>query len=97
MRRAFIALLLTLPLCAGGIAKDKQLHLAAGFLVGGTVTWIAEANGSKYPELWGSFASTLVGAVKEFIDRRRPGNHWDGRDLAHTAGAGIAVSYSFRF
>lgn len=97
MRRALIALLLTLPLCAGGIAKDKQLHLAAGVLIGGTVTWIAKENDVKYPELWGSFASILAGALKEAADRRHAGNHWDGRDWAHTAGAGVVVSFSFRF
>lgn len=97
MRRAFLALLLTLPLCAGGVAKDKQLHLAAGALIGGTVTFIAEKNGSKHPELWGIGAALLAGALKEAADRRHAGNRWDGRDLAHTAGAGIVVSYSFKF
>lgn len=97
IKRLAALFLLALPLCAGGIQKDKQLHLAAGFLIGGGVTWIAKEQGFKYPELWGSFASILAGALKEALDRRHAGNHWDTRDLAHTAGAGIVISFSFKF
>lgn len=91
------ALLIAFPLCAGGVAKDKQLHLAAGALIGGTVTLIAEKQGSKHPELWGIGAALLAGALKEAADRRHAGNRWDGRDFAYTAGAGIVVSFSFKF
>lgn len=92
-----IPLFLTVPLIAGGLPKDKQLHIAAGVVIGGTVTWIAKEQGAKYPELWGSFASILAGALKEAVDRRSHGNRWDGNDLAYTAGAGIVVSFSFKF
>ena len=92
-----IALILTAPLCAGGIAKDKQLHLAAGALIGGTVTLIAEKQGSRHPELWGIGAALLAGALKEAADRRKEGNRWDGRDLSATAAGGIVISYTIRF
>ena len=91
------ALLIAFPLCAGGVAKDKQLHLAAGALIGGTVTLIAKEQGVKHPELWGIGFAVLAGALKEAADRRHAGNHWDGRDLSATAMGGIVVSYSFRF
>jgi len=91
------ALFLAFPLCAGGVAKDKQLHLAAGALIGGTVTLIAEKQGSKHPEIWGIGAALLAGALKEAADRRHQGNRWDGRDIAHTAAGGIVVSYTIRF
>lgn len=91
------ALFIAFPLCAGGVAKDKQLHLAAGALIGGTVTLIAEKQGSRHPELWGIGAALLAGALKEAADRRQAGNRWDGRDLAHTAAGGIVISYTVRF
>lgn len=91
------AMFLAFPLCAGGVAKDKQLHLAAGALIGGTVTLIAEKQGSRHPELWGIGAALLAGALKEAADRRHQGNHWDGRDLSATAAGGIVISYTFRF
>ena len=95
--RRLIALILAAPLCAGGIAKDKQLHIAAGMLIGGTVTLIAEKQGSRHPELWGIGAAVLAGALKEAADRRKQGNRWDGRDLSATAAGGIVISYTIRF
>jgi len=91
------ALFLAFPLCAGGVARDKQLHLAAGALIGGTVTLIAKKNDIKHPELWGIGFAVLAGALKEAADRRHAGNHWDGRDLSATAAGGIVLSYTFRF
>lgn len=92
-----ILLLTSTQLFAGGLARDKQLHLAAGALVGGAVTLIAKENGAKRPELWGSAAAILAGALKEASDRRKPHNHWDGKDFAATSVGGIVVSFSFRF
>lgn len=92
-----IPLFLTVPLIAGGLPKDKQLHIAAGVVIGGTVTLIAEKQGSKHPELWGIGAAVLAGALKEAYDRKRPHNRWDGRDLSATAAGGIVVSYTVRF
>ena len=92
-----IPLFLTVPLIAGGLPKDKQLHIAAGMVIGGTVTLIAEKQGSKHPELWGIGAALLAGALKEAADRRHQGNRWDGRDITATAAGGIVVSYTIRF
>lgn len=92
-----IPLFLTVPLVAGGLPKDKQLHIAAGMVIGGTVTLIAEKQGSKHPELWGIGAAVLAGALKEAYDRKRPHNCWDGRDLSATAAGGIVISYTIRF
>lgn len=97
MKRHIIALSIALPLCAGGIEKDKQLHFAAGFIIGGTVTLIAERMDLPYPKLWGITASALAGALKEALDRRKPGNYWNGRDLSATVAGGITVSFVIRF
>ena len=97
IRIAAAALAFTVAAQAGGLQKDKQLHLAAGAIIAGTVTLAAEKEGRKHPELWGIGAAVLVGLAKEMSDRRKPGNRFDGGDLAATAAGGIVISYSIRF
>lgn len=49
------------------IARDKQLHLGAGFLVGAWGTLIPEDKNLK-PILYGIGASVVAGAGKELVD-----------------------------
>lgn len=95
--RALIVALAMPCLLIGGIPQDKQKHLVAGALIGGTVTLIAKGQGSKHPELWGIGAALLAGALKESADRRSAGNRWDGKDVSATVAGGIVLSYSVRW
>ena len=92
-----IPILAILPLNAGGIPKDKQLHFFAGAAIAVPVYFAAKAEGRKYPELWAIGAALLAGLAKELVDRKQPGNKFDPMDLAATVAGGITITYAIRF
>lgn len=80
--------------------RDKQLHFAAGAIVGSVITYQCQKHDIKHPKLWGFLAATVIGLAKELHDRRQPGNRFDNADLAWAAAGGFAgatVTYSIRF
>jgi len=76
------------------IAKDKQLHLVAGALIGiVAVAACAFLFKSMAPEARLAVAVALAAAVgigKELLDKKRPTtNTYDLKDAAFTAGGGL--------
>jgi uncharacterized membrane protein YfcA len=72
------------------IAKDKQLHLAAGAIVG-----FCAAIYAPHIHVNGLFlavvVATLVGLAKELYDKAHPDKHtFDLMDAAYTAAGGFA-------
>jgi len=49
-------------------APDKLLHASAGYAIGATTTVVADALGSKRPQLWGMFAVISAAGGKELYD-----------------------------
>lgn len=93
-----LALTLAAPSQAGGIPKDKALHLAAGALIAIPVYLAAKAEDRRYPELWAMGAAILAGLLKEVADRREPGNRFDPGDaLATAAGGAVVFTFSIRW
>lgn len=93
-----LALLLCAPLCAGGIPKDKAIHVAAGAVAYVAVYEIAKYNDAKHPKLWGLGAALALGVAKEAFDKQHPKTHTcEAGDVAATFGGGLVASWVWRF
>jgi len=55
------------------IAKDKVLHVVAGFVITLSVGFIAYYLGYEYPQGYGVLAGALAGVAKEAFDEYRYG------------------------
>ena len=76
------------------IAKDKQLHFAAGSIAGSTgYTYVwQKTKDKKKATIAGIGTALLAGTVKEIIDSTQDNNNFDTKDLAATALGGITIS-----
>ena len=96
-RRWLILILMVAPLCAGGLAKDKQAHIAAGAVIGLSSGYLAHKMGSKHPQAWGFAVGVSAGIAKELYDRKHPRRHTpEFNDVLATA-AGASFSFSVRW
>lgn len=88
-----IFLLISFPTQAQFIAKDKQLHAAAGFVISsGTYAIVKHTTGSKKKAiLWSLITSTSAGIVKEIYDTQNEGTPEFGDALATTAGGALGT------
>ena len=76
------------------IAKDKQLHFAAGSIAGSagyTYVW-QKTKDKKKATIAAISTALLAGTVKEIIDSTQDNNSFDTKDLAATALGGITIS-----
>lgn len=88
-----IFLLISFTTQAQFIAKDKQLHAAAGFVISsGTYTIVKHKTGSKKKAiLWSLITSTTAGILKEVYDTQTDGTPEFGDALATTAGGALGT------
>ena len=97
--KRLLPVLLCLPLSSAPLVPvDKQLHFAAGMIVGGLTAEYAHRQGWKHPRVWGVGAACAVGILKEVYDKQHPKSHTvDANDALATGLGGLVVSYSWRF
>lgn len=76
------------------LQKDKQLHLAAGFIISGTSSFIAKKLNWRYPVLIGFGIGTLAGIGKELYDLTGRGDPTVPDAVATSLGS-IAGSLTF--
>lgn len=91
-----LMIIISSQLCIGQIDKDKQLHFAAGVLIGGATNAIVYGKTKNKTKafIWGVAVSSVAAITKEVYDEYSYGG-FDTMDLGATVLGGIVVNVTF--